>query len=459
MLKRKAEYDMTSGPFLGKVAAFIVPLVFTGLLQCLYNAADLAVVGHFRGELALAAVGSTSPITNLIISIFMGLAVGSGVVVANYAGAKNSEMVKRTVHTSVSLSLVCGVIISVIGILLAPRMLVWMGTPETVLPYASLYTRIVFLGAPALTLYNYCASMVRALGDTVRPLIFLSVSGVANVILNIFLILAFGMGVEGVAIATVASQYLAAVMIIIYMYRSKSDIRVRFKSLRLEGSIIKKLLLIGIPSGVQTALFSFSNILLQSSVNSLGDAVMAGVAAAASLEGFIIITLDSVYQASITFVGQNVGARTYHNIKRILGACVVCIMAIGTLGILILLPFNKFFLGIYIDPSASEAMAAGLERMLISVPFCYTIGFMNILSGTLRSMGKSISATVASLFFICFFRVMWVEIIFPSYPSVRTIFMSYPVSWILAGICNLILVLIAYRKIIKKERSALEGSL
>ena len=449
----KIKYDMTEGPFLKKVFLFILPLVFTGLLQCFYNAADLAVVGKFRGEIALAAVGSTGPITNLITSLFLGLAVGAGVAVAHYAGAKNSEMVRRTVHTSISTAIISGILVAFIGYFLAEKMLIWMGTPESVLPYATLYTKIIFLGAPALTLYNYCAAMVRSLGDTVRPLIFLSVSGVVNVGLNVFFVTACNMSVEGVAIATVVSQYLAAAMIIIYMCRSNTDVKLKFKKLGLEGAIIKKLLLIGVPSGLQTALFSFSNVLLQSSVNSLGDAVMAGVAAAASLEGFIIISLDSVYQASLTFVGQNVGAGRYSNIKKILSSCLVAIFAIGSVGILILLPFNEFFLGIYIDDVTADAMRAGCERLFIVMPFCYAIGVMNILSGTLRSMGKSISAMVVSLFFICVFRVLWVQIIFPIFPSVKTIFVSYPVSWILAAICNFILVIVVYKKATKEVKS------
>jgi putative MATE family efflux protein len=452
MQNSKLKYNMTEGPFLKKVAVFVLPLVFTGLLQCFYNAADLAVVGSFRGEIALAAVGGTGAITNLIIGIFMGLSVGAGVTVAHFAGAKNSEMVNRTVHTSLSLSLVCGVIVSVLGFWLAPNMLILMDTPENVLSHATLYIRIVFLGAPALILYNYAAAMVRSLGDTVHPLIFLSISGVVNVLLNLFFVLACGMGVEGVAIATIASQYLAAVMIVIHMYRSNGDIRVRFSRLRLEWKIIAKLLLIGIPSGVQTALFSLSNVLLQSSVNSLGDAVMAGVAAAASLEGFVVIALDSVYQASLTFVGQNVGAKKYENIKKIVGSCCTATMVMGTVGILILLPFNKFFLGIYIDEAEGvAAMSAGVERLLVVMPFCYTIGFMNIFLGALRSMGKSISAMVASIFFICVFRVIWVKTVFPLYPSVSTIFASYPISWSLATICNIILVVIVYKQLVKKE--------
>ena len=456
MQRSNIKYDMTEGPFLKKVFAFIFPLVLTGLLQCLYNAADLAIVGKFRGEIALAAVGSTGPITNLIINLFLGLAVGAGVAVAHYAGAKNSEMVRRTVHTSISIAIISGVLVAFIGYFLAKQMLFWMGTPENVLPYAALYTKIIFLGAPALTLYNYCAAIVRSLGDTVRPLIFLSVSGIVNVGLNVFFVTACNMGVEGVAIATIVSQYLAAAMIIVYMYRSNTEIKLRFGKLGLEGKIIKKLLLIGIPSGIQTSLFSFSNVLLQSSVNSLGDAAMAGVAAAASLEGFVIVALDSVYQASITFVGQNVGARRYYNIKKILFSCIVAIVAIGSVGILILLPFHEFFLGIYIDDVTAGSMTAGYERLFVVMPFCYAIGFMNILSGSLRSMGKSVSAMVVSLFFICVFRVVWVQIIFPLAPSVKTIFVSYPVSWILAAIFNFILLIIAYKKITqstdKKQR-------
>lgn len=451
MGKSKIKYDMTNGPFLKKIAVFIIPIVITGLLQCFYNAADLAVIGQFRGEVALAAVGGTGAITNLIVGIFMGLSVGAGVTVAHYAGAKNADMVKRSVHTSISIALISGLLVSVIGFFMAPRLLLWMDTPETVLPLATLYTKIIFLGAPALTLYNYCASMVRSLGDTVRPLIFLSVSGVVNVLLNLFFVVVCGMSVEGVAIATIVSQYLSAVMIIVHMYRSTGDIRVRFESLRLEGGIVKSLLWIGIPTGIQSALFSLSNVLLQSSVNSLGDAVMAGVAAAASLEGFVIIAMDSVTQASVTFVGQNVGAKKYGNIKKILMYCMICTLIISAIGIGVLIPFHEFFLGIYIDEGGAAALAAGLERILMVMPFGFTIGFMNVFSGALRSMGKSVSAMLVSLFFVCVFRVLWVKIIFPISPSVTTIFASYPISWTLATVCNLILVLVTYKSIKKKD--------
>ena len=287
MARAKQELNMTEGPFLGKVVRFCIPLILTGLLQCLYNAADLAVVGMFRGEIALAAVGSTGSLTNLIVGLFMGLSVGGGVVLAHQLGAQEYDRVSKTVHSSLLTAGILGIFVAVLGLFLAEPMLALMDTPETVLPYATRYLRIIFLGVPGSMVYNYAAALVRSTGDTKHPLIFLSISGIVNVALNLVLVAGFGMGVEGVAIATIASQYLSAVMILIFMARSESSIHFSPKRLRMDGATVRRILAIGIPSGIQSSLFSLSNVMIQSSINSFGDTVMAGNSAASNLEGFV----------------------------------------------------------------------------------------------------------------------------------------------------------------------------
>ena len=455
MLRLKKDFDMTSGPFLKKIVSFIIPLILTGLLQCFYNAADLAVVGQFRGDVALAAVGSTASLTNLIVALFMGLSVGSGVVVANFTGAKDSRAVSRTVHTSYLLSIILGIASSIIGIAVAPALLRWMDTPETVIEYSILYIRIVFLGMPALMVYNYAASMVRSVGDSTRPLIFLAISGIVNVGLNIVFVVFFGMGVEGVAIATIVSQYLAAVMISVYLMRTEGDLRLKIKEISFDVHIIKRILYIGVPSGIQSALFSFSNVMLQSAINSLGDAVMAGSSASSSLENFVYIAMNSVYQAAIAFVGQNVGAGKYENIKKVMLNCFLCVSAIGLFSAGFLLIFREFFLGIYIKDSPA-ALLAGLERFYIVLPFYFLCGVMEVFSGGLRSMGKSVSAMIVSLVFACGLRIVWVKTVFVIFPTVTALYLSYPISWGLASLCHLVILITTYKKLIKQKEKQIK---
>ena len=294
MIGKKREVNMTEGPFFKKILVFVIPLILTGFLQSLYNAADLMVVGRFRGDLALAAVGTTGSLTNLIVGLFMGLSVGAGVVVAQYLGALNHKAVERVVHSAISIAAILGVAVGVIGFVFAPTLLRMMDTPDTVLNYAVLYIRIVFLGMPAQMMYNYCASMLRSTGDTFRPLLFLSISGLVNVLLNVVLVVVFGMGVEGVAIATAASNYLSAIMILVYMHRQEGCMHVSFRKLRMDRHIIGKILYIGVPSGLQSTLFSLSNVMIQASINSFGDVVMAGNTAASNLEGFIYIIMKYI---------------------------------------------------------------------------------------------------------------------------------------------------------------------
>ncbi len=444
--------NMTEGPFLKKIIVFVIPLILTGLLQCFYNAADLAVIGQFRGELALAAVGSTGALTNLIVGLFMGLSAGVGVVVAYYMGAKRYKTVSRVVHNAVLIAAILGIFVMGIGTVLAPVLLRWMDTPETVLGGATLYIRIIFCGVPASMMYNYCASMLRATGDTKHPLIFLSVSGVVNVLLNLLLVAVFGMGVEGVAIATIASQYLSAVMILCYMARTDGVLKFSFRRLRLNRLIVKKILAIGIPSGAQSALFSLANVMIQSSINFFGDVEVAGNAAGGNLEGFVYIAMNAMYHASLTFVGQNVGAKKYKNIKRITLYCVLCATVIGIAVGGIILLFGDFFVGIY--ASEPEVIAAGINRIWSILPFYWMCGVMESLCGSIRGMGRSMTTMVISLLGACVLRVVWCKTLAVWFRSVNVIYWCWPVSWVIVISASVIALVYFYRQIIQKQRLA-----
>lgn len=446
--KIKREANLIEGPFLKKIIFFILPVLFTSLLQSLYNSADLAVVGHFRGDLALAAVGSTGSITNLTVCLFLGLSVGAGVVLSNSIGARDHRMARKTVHTSVLLAVSLGIITMIIGLVGAPHFLRWMDTPDTVIDNATLYMRIIFLGIPAQMLYNYCATMIRSAGDTKHPLIFLSISGVVNVLLNLFFIAICGMGVDGVALATIISQYLSAAMTVIFMYRSDSDIQLRFKELHIDPTLVKRILKIGIPSGIQSAMFSISNVAIQSSINSLGDIAVAGCAAAANIDGWVYIACNSGYHAALAFVGQNMGARRYENIKKITLFSTLCVVVIGILlgGLILITPTT--FLNIFTSGDAA-VLDAGLSRLYVVLPLYFLCGIMEVLSGVLRGMGKSMHTMIVAIVTSCVLRVVWVNTVFLISPKLTTIFAVYPITWGLGIIAYAIMIVFYSKKLLR----------
>ncbi len=455
MVTKRQEINMTEGPFLKKIILFLIPLVLTGLLQTLYNAADLVVVGRFRGELALAAVGCTGSLTNLIVGLFMGLSVGAGVLVAHAIGAGEQERVEKTVHNSVLLASILGVFVAIVGVIFAPQLLALMDTPSTVLADATLYLRIILCGVPASMLYNYCAAMVRSTGDTKHPLIFLTVAGVVNVVLNVILVAVFGFGVEGVAIATIASQYLSAGMILVFMMRSEICIRFSPRKLGFDGKIVKKILYIGIPSGIQGCLFSFSNVLIQSSINSFGDVVVAGNSAGSNIEGFVYIAMNAVYHAALTFVGQNMGAKKYKNIKKITLLCAICAAVIGLSMAGIIFLFKRFFVGLYVSGNEAVAAAAYLRFSYILLSY-FLCGVMEVLCGTMRGMGNSITSMVISLLGACAFRILWLETVFKLIPRIECVYLSYPISWILTIVAYIVCLAVFYRKLTRPKKELLQ---
>lgn len=449
MHRLKKTVDMTEGPFLKKMIAFAIPLIITGLLQSFYNAADLIIVGFFRGDVAVAAVGSTGSITNLTVGLFMGLSVGSGVAVAHYVGAKQPEDVKKVAHTSILISAILGVVIAIVGFFMARTLLSWMDTPADVIEHSTLYMKIIFLGVPASMVYNYAASMIRSVGDSTRPMIFLAISGLVNVVLNFALITMFGLGVDGVAIATIASQYLSAIMAIVYMTRTSGPLRLSLRNMKISPSKVKRILYIGIPSGIQSSLFSLSNVLIQSSINSFGGAVMAGSAASSNIEGFVYIAMNSIYHVALTFIGQNVGARKFKNIRRLTAYSSAIVAVVGIGCAVILMIFRYPLIGLYVDDPAS--VEAGITRFMIIIPTYFLCGLMDVFCGTLRALDRSVTAMVISLCGACGLRILWIETIFRLHATPISIYVSYPVSWALTAACHLIFTIIAARKLLHEK--------
>lgn len=443
--------DLTSGPLTIKIIKFIIPLMLTGILQLLYNAADSIVVGHYDGSSALAAVSSVGALINLLVNAFMGLSVGAAVVVAQDYGAKDYEGVSKTVHTSYLISIIGGIVVGAIGLIFSRQFLIWMESPEDVLPLSTEYLMIYFAGTPANMAYNFGASILRSVGDTKRPLYFLTISGLVNVILNLVLVIVFHMGVAGVAYATIISQILSAVMVIVYMMKSKDCVRFVPKKMRIHGDKLKKMLYIGLPAGFQGTVFSLSNVVIQSAVNSFGSLVMAGNGAASSLEGFTYTAMNSVYQASLTFVGQNVGAKKYDRINKVQGVCLVLVTIIGLVFGVTTYCLGEPLLSIYL-PNDPEAIPYGIIRMsYIALPY-FLCGMMEVMVGGQRGMGMSFIPMINALLGSCVLRIVWISTVFAADPTLFTLYISYPISWIVTTLAHTVFYFVKLHSLKKKAR-------
>lgn len=443
--------DLTSGPLTIKIIKFIIPLMLTGILQLLYNAADSIVVGHYDGSSALAAVSSVGALINLLVNAFMGLSVGAAVVVAQDYGAKDYEGVSKTVHTSYLISIIGGIVVGAIGLIFSRQFLIWMESPEDVLPLSTEYLMIYFTGTPANMAYNFGASILRSVGDTKRPLYFLTISGLVNVILNLVLVIVFHMGVAGVAYATIISQILSAVMVIVYMMKSKDCVRFVPKNMRIYGDKLKKMLYIGLPAGFQGTVFSLSNVVIQSAVNSFGSLVMAGNGAASSLEGFTYTAMNSVYQASLTFVGQNVGAKKYDRINKVQGVCLVLVTIIGLVFGVTTYCLGEPLLSIYL-PNDPEAIPYGIIRMsYIALPY-FLCGMMEVMVGGQRGMGMSFIPMINALLGSCVLRIVWISTVFAADPTLFTLYISYPISWIVTTLAHTVFYFVKLHSLKKKAR-------
>ncbi len=447
--KSSYEIDMCNGPLLSKIIKFSIPLVLSSVLQLLFHSADIIVVGQYSGPTALAAVGATGALTNMFITVFMGLSVGTNVLTARYYAAKKFKDLSEVVHTSVAISVLFGIALFFLGLILAPTLLSLMDTPQDVIGQASLYMRILFLGMPALLLYNFGAAILRAMGDTRRPLYFLSISGVVNVLINLFLVVVIGLGVEGVAIATVVSQYLSAAMVVNCLVRSGAVYAVVIKQVRVHKTKLIEILKIGLPAGLQGAMFTFSNVLIQSSINSFGSVVVAGNTAAANLEGFIFVSLNSFHQTAVTFVSQNMGAKKYSRIPKIAALCLTSVVVIGaTMGGGFLL-FATPLLSMY--NSDPDVLIHGVTRLSYICATYFLCGTMDVIIGILRGMGYSMISMITSTIGVCGVRIVWIYTVFSYTGNIEMLFVSYPVTWALTAVVSFFIYLYAYNKLPKEQ--------
>jgi putative MATE family efflux protein len=439
---------MTKGPFLKKILRFSLPLVFTGLLQMIYNTADVIVVGRFAGGTALAAVGATGSLVHLILNIFLGLSMGSGVMTAKYIGAKDEDSVKRCVHSAMLLGILSGIFVAIFGFLFSEQLLVLMDSPEDVLPLSTLYLKIFFLGAPAGMVFNFGASIVRATGDTKKPLIILSLSGILNIVLNLILVIYFHMSVAGVAIATITAQYVSATVITVVLLKMKNACKLDLKKLRFHKEEVKRILYVGIPAGIQNSLFSVSNVIIQTTVNSFGSVAMAGIAAGSNVDTLIYTCTNAVSQTTMTFSSQNLGAKKYENFNKIYFRCILLTIAIagsmGALGVI----FKDFFVGIFsTDPAV---IAIGAERLTLILPFYFLCSLMDVGAGQLRGMGKSFLPMIISLLGGCGIRLLWVFAFFPKNPTLIYLYYAYPISWSITAAVLFICYFIVRKQILKR---------
>ncbi len=451
MKKASYEIDMVNGPLLGKIIRFAIPLMLSGILQLLFNAADIIVVGRFAGSRAMAAVGSTGSLNNLIINMFIGLSTGSSVLMSRYYGAHSKENIESLVHTSILIAALSGAVLVVIGIVLASPLLSMMGTPDDVLPLSVLYMRIIFCGMPAQMIYNFGAGLLRAVGDTKRPLAFLFTSGVINVIFNLFFVVVTGRGVDGVALATIISQYIAAFLVLRCLIKTDAVYKLTLSKLRLSKDKVMQIVRIGLPAGISGVVFSVSNVIIQSSVNSFGSITMAGNAAAQNIESFIYTAMNSLYQASINFTSQNYGAGKPDRIVRVLILCLVAVVAVGlTLGIIAMV-FGAQLLSFY--TSEADVIEYGLLRLNFICLMYILCGMMDVSGGSVRGLGYSITPTIVSLLGACALRIVWVYTIFRVEHSLLSLYVSYPISWALTFSLHIACFVVFHRRYKLKIRN------
>lgn len=445
----KYEIDMCNGPLFSKIMVFSIPLMLSGILQLLFNAADIVVVGQFAGNEALAAVGSTSSLINLIVNIFMGLSIGANVMVARYYGADQKKELDDMVHTAILTSIVSGIVLIFVGIVLARPALSLMGTPDDVIEHSVLYMRIYFIGMPVMMLYNFGGAILRAIGDTKRPLYYLLLAGIINVILNLFFVIVFKMGVAGVSLATVISQAVSALLVVRCLMKNDGSVHLDIKRLRINKDKLFKMIQIGLPAGLQGSMFSISNVLIQSSVNSFGSIAMAGNTAGQNLEGFVYTAMNALHQSAVSFTGQNFGAKKYKRIGKIAVICQASVFLIGAVLGWIVYLLSPQLLKLY--SSDPEVIQYGINRLSVICTTYFLCGMMDVMVGVLRGMGYSVAPMLVSLTGVCALRVVWIYTVFASFRSLRVLYISYPVTWTITFLVQFIIFLVIYRRLRKQE--------
>lgn len=447
--RAKYQMDMCNGPLLKKIIIFAVPLMCSSILQLLFNAADIVVVGRFAGDNSLAAVGSTSSLINLLTNLFMGLSVGVNVLVSRFYGGRQERELSETVHTAMTISVLGGLILTVIGFFGAEQILHWMKAPEEVLSLSALYLRIYFLGMTAMMVYNFGSAILRAVGDTQRPLYYLFFSGIVNVLLNLLFVIRFHMDVAGVAWATAISQCISAILVVRCLILEDSSIQLNLKQLRIHKDKLFRILQIGLPAGFQGTIFSFANVVVQSSINTFGAVVVAGSSAALNIEGFVYMSMNAFYQAAISFTGQNVGAGKYERINRILYCSIGCALVVGLLTGNAAVLFGKQLVGIY--SGSPEVIEQGVLRLkYLCMPYAIC-GMMDVMVGMLRGLGYAIMPMIVSLIGACGLRLLIITTLFQveAFHKVTTVYMAYPISWTITFCTHVVCYILIRKKLAK----------
>ena len=448
---KKHQQSMLQGPLFSSIIAYTIPIILTSLLQLLFNAADLVVVGRFCGSQSVAAVGATGSITNLVVNLFIGLSIGAGVSMAHAIGSRDATAMHRTVHTALPLAIISGVILTIVGVSCAGTFLTWMDTPEEVLPLSTLYMQIYFSGMTFNMVYNFAAALLRAAGDTKSPLIFLTIAGVINVVLNVIFVTLFHMNVAGVALATTISQGVSATLVVIALMRRTDASRLHLAKLRIYKTQLVQIIAKGLPAGIQSSLFSISNVVIQSSINTFGDVFLSGSSAASNIEGFVYVCMNAFQQTALNFTGQNAGAGQYKRIKKIAGICMASVTVVGIVVGAVVYLFAPYLLAIYITDSP-QSIVYGVERLAFLLLPYFMLGLHDVISGTLRGLGASLSPMIVSILGVCGFRILWVQTVFqmPQFHTPDWLFVSYPISWALTSVIELILLIVVYRKFAAK---------
>lgn len=446
--KKSYEMNMCEGPLAGKMLIFTIPLIFSGILQLLFNAADTIVVGRYAGKESLAAVGSTTALINLMVNLFMGLSVGANMLISRYYGAKKEEDIQETVHTSITVAALAGVVLAVLGNVFAKPLLVLMGSPADVIDIAALYVKIYFMGMPMLLVYNYGAAILRAIGDTKRPLYYLTAAGVVNVILNLIFVIGLDLNVAGVAMATVISQCISVSLLLRSMCKMEGSCRLEPKKLGVNKNKAWLLLRYGLPAGLQSSVFSFSNVLIQSSINSFGSIAMAGSSAAANIEGFVYTSMNAFQQTVLCFTGQNLGGGKYDRLHKVFRNSLLMVSCVGILmggGCYL---FGTHLLRIY--SSEPEVIAYGLTRMRwVCLPY-FLCGIMDVLVGMLRGLGYAVLPMCVSMIGACGLRIVWIVTIFARFHSLDVLYSSYPVTWIITSVAHMVCFFLIWGKMKKQ---------
>lgn len=445
MKSNKYEIDMCSGSIMDKLISFSLPLMLSGILQLMFNAVDIVIVGRFTGSEALAAVGSTSALINMFTNLFIGISLGSNVLAARYYASGKTKEMSETVHTAILFALLSGIVMAFVGLIFSRFALELMGTPDNVIEHSTLYMRIYFLGMPFFMLYNYGASILRAVGDTKRPLLFLIISGVLNAGLNMFLVIVFHLGVAGVAIATVISQMVSCVLVLRCLYLSDGSYQLRFSRLTLKWNYLKQIFQVGIPAGIQSTVINFSNVLLQSSVNSFGSTAMAGYTAANNILSFLYVSVNSVTQACMSFTSQNYGVGNYKRMDKILVNCIALSVSVSLALGCIAYFFGPEILSIY--TSDPEVIRCGVEVLAYTTVTYFLCGLMDLFPGPMRGMGHSAVPMLMSIIGTVGTRIVWIFLLFPQNRTLAFLFISYPTSWIVTILLQIVCLYFVRKKV------------